>query len=705
MIPSVADLIDDNQHKDFVISYIKTKYKEKTGEDIDIPEQHEPKVLESFPNEPEEFQDSIPNAKYHSFKEKVNALKLPSPIDKDAKARIEKMRRQKDKSIFIEKIDLSHFARKEISIDQLRRVVEGMKILKSVNDIDLSHNNLNDNYIDIICELFTIPGLHKINLSHNRLTANVIKQLNNVIKNAKHLESLDVSYNPFNTEEYACLTLCSAIKSCEKLTQFGLCDSSRDSGIRLLSQRPTITYLKLEDSRYKKKTFDSFTRYLSNKRFNLQYLSLKYTKIDFTYGAVLISRGLCKNKSLTYLNLYSTGLDDLSGEVILDSITKHPTLITLDIGGNFIGKKSCVALGKVLRNNRVIKVVDLSRNNYLTNEVFWDVIEGLLENITLSSLGDLIDTKIGVKFREITEKLIDLNKDCDNWRKVDKIKKRKIDCFLSNVDPALLRKKEQEYNNLIQMQNQDQNSTIQLKTTSIDVNQSHSIIPKLITSLNTSRGDMNFKNEQDALNAKDYDMFMSNNYYPEGTLKSSLNYADPNATIKHNDIVVKFSLPNTNYLKSKIEPVKNVSVSTTLKKSKKSTSLSKRTSSLSPNRSLSPKGKGKKTTFKQKVSILNTVASFVQEVIKAHPEIFEGKQKIVEKKVEASNGMKYIQFKDNIPYSERTANTRENLERLNRIKVEEKDIEDILHKYQINPEVNYADNDGEEQSIYGAYLS
>ena len=132
MISSIENLVESIDQKDRVINYLKTMYKEKTGEEPIIPDPSTDNP--SMPTEPDEQVDSVPNAKFQFFKDKVNSLNLPSANDKDAKNRIEKLRRKKDTSVLIQKLDLSHFAHKEVSHELLKRVIEGLKILKSVDN-------------------------------------------------------------------------------------------------------------------------------------------------------------------------------------------------------------------------------------------------------------------------------------------------------------------------------------------------------------------------------------------------------------------------------------------------------------------------------------------------------------------------------------------------------------------------------------------
>lgn len=666
MISSIENLVESIDQKDRVINYLKTMYKEKTGEEPIIPDPSTDNP--SMPTEPDEQVDSVPNAKFQFFKDKVNSLNLPSANDKDAKNRIEKLRRKKDTSVLIQKLDLSHFAHKEVSHELLKRVIEGLKILKSVEMLNLSHNDLNDSYIDIIIEFLLLPKLSKIDLSFNKLSPGCIKKLNNTIKAAKNLQYLDVSYNPFNNDEYSCLTLCSCMKSCEKLIHFGICDSSRDSGIRVLSMRPGLQSLNLEDSRYKKKTWDFFTRYLSNKKYELAVLSLKFCHIDFIYGAQFLAKGLSKNRTLISLNLYGTSLCDVSGKLIVESLINHKVMKELDLGGNYLSTQSCMALGKMLKINKVINIINLSKNYNLVNENFAYVIEGLVENQTLTSLGDLLDTKIGVKYRESTEKLLIINKKFGDWRDADTLKSQKVDFYMSNVmsENTLKRNEDININN--------NNESILLKSTS-----------SLKTSTNFNR-DINTVIAPLSPNKTSYNKFISNENIEQPTINMK--------PLPGGKIVVPFSIPNTNYLKQSGKKTEQKSTS----KSKPSSSTRKRTPSTSPRRKVSPKGKTATTNI-PKHSILNIIASFTQEVINNNPQLFEVPKEDSSYKLQGEQ--RRIQFKNGIPYSEKATGPHIP-DDANLTNLDKKSVEDIITKYNIGIKSNKG---YEEQAIFGTYIN
>ena len=398
MTERIENILEQLEKDEQIISYLKTAYKDKTGEDIAIPN-----IMSKY-EEQEEEKEKYPNQKFATFKDKVTSLNLPQNGVKEPKKKLDRLRQN------LRKLDFSYFAGKQMTIDLLKKVIEGLKIIKCVEEINLSHNDLDDAFIHVTLEFILTPGVKRINLSHNKFTKVIMKPLTNTIKNAKNLEFFDISYNPFNADPAACILLCQSMRGCDKIQHFGLNDHSRESALRLVSSHPTINSLNLDDSRYRKKVWDILARYFTHSKYNLQYVSLKFCYLDFYQGVQLLSKGLQKNKTLISLNLYNTGLDDLSGVTIINSIINHKYLTNLDLGSNRLSTNFCIALGKVLKVNSVLQSINLGKNYRIIDSNYKYIVEGLVENHSIISFGELIDTKIGVKYRECTEKIIQLNK-------------------------------------------------------------------------------------------------------------------------------------------------------------------------------------------------------------------------------------------------------------------------------------------------------
>ena len=429
MISKIGSLIETIENDEKLIAYIKQAYKEKTGEDIVIPDL---KLLNEKQMRKEEDSDIHPNLKFNSFKDKVTALNLPDINDRETRLRLDKLRRIKDTKVLIKESDLSHFSGKDITPDLLYRVLDGFKALKSLEEINLSHNGMGDEFIDVICDFLMLKGLTKLNLSFNKLTKISVKKLVATLKGCKRLLYLDISYNDFTSDKYSCILLCGALKECDKIAHFGINDSSGDSSLRFINNHSSsLTSINLEDSKFKKKNWETLSKILSSKKCKIQKLSLKFCTMNYNFTQNLI-KSLRKNNTLIYLNLYNTALGDLQGTKIIFAFEKNEILEELDLGSNFLSIQFCQAFGHVLRNNYHLRKVNISKNQMITRENYFFILEGLVHNQSIISLGDLIDTKIGVKCRECTEKLLNLNKNIE-WRDLEMIKKQKANLYISNL--------------------------------------------------------------------------------------------------------------------------------------------------------------------------------------------------------------------------------------------------------------------------------
>ena len=655
MNTSVEDLIDTVEKDQKLISYLKTIYKEKTGEDPQMPKEKkdQEKILDIV--------ETFPNQKFPTFKDKVISLNLPSSLDKNAKARIEKLRRAKDTSVLIKKLDISYFAGKEITVELMKRIIDGLKILKSVEVVNLSHNDLTDAYIDVIVDFFLLPNITSIDISFNKLTKECTKKLSQTIQACRKIQSLDVSYNPFNRDYYACMQICSSLKNCERLTHFGICDSSRDSGIRVLAARPTLYSLNLSDSTYRKKTYDTVARYISLKKYELKKLNLKFCTIDFIYGAQFLAKGLKKNRTLIELNLYGSGLSDVSGMTIIKSVIDNKYLKNLNLAANHLSTYFCDAFGEVLKTNETLSIVNISKNYKINDQNFTYVVEGLKNNQTIISLGDLIDMKIGVKYRESTEKILMLNKKfAENWKNTSLLKSQKLDFYNTNV-----------------------NDEMEKSSRSMKLSLSSSLKP-MATRYSK---DINDIIEPLSPNKKNYNVFISND---------SMNVND-NEKEAHESgkIIVPYSIQGTSYLKQKPKTKLDEAKKSSIKKSS-----SRSRTGFSSSRS---KSKGKKVSIaKPKGNVLNTVASFIQEVIDRDPSLTMKQPEKEEKQTQ--EGLEYIRFSNNRRYVDPAAPSNaladvsdENIE----LSIEAQNEDEVKQKYGID----YLDEnlDFAEERIFNIY--
>ena len=602
MISKIGTLIETIENDEKLIAYMKQAYKEKTGEEMIIPDL---KLLNERQSRKEDESDVHPNLKFSSFKDKVTAMNLPDINDRETRMRLDKLRRMKDTKTLIKESDISHFEGKEMTSELLYKVIDGFKALRSVEEVNLSHNGLGDNCIDVICDFLMLKGLTKINLSFNKLTKVSVKKLVATLKGCKRLLSLDVSYNDFNVDKYSCILVCGALKECDKIQHFGINDASGDSSLRFVNSHPTLTSVNLEDSLFKKRNWDSLSKILSNsKKFKIENLSLKFCTIRLKFSEALI-RAFKKNITLKYLNLYNTGIDDDCGPQIIFAFLKNVTLEELNLGANKLRTNFCKAFGAMLRVNYTLRKVNITKNHLISRDDYFFILEGLVNNQSIISLGDLIDMKIGVKCRECTEKLLNMNKNIE-WRELEQIKKQKSKLYFSNLGKEYLQyeekyeeqlKKQEEINERYEKEEKEKSPKKEIK-------------PKI---KGKGKEPENYKDSVKKI-LKEY----PNKYYKESVDKlhyltkkenNNDNIINPNPTLKISNLslnnynnqgkfVVPYSLEKTNYIKE-------------LEKYQEENADGKNKRKKAPPKSAGKvkKGRGKKV----EPTLLNILASITQE--------------------------------------------------------------------------------------------
>ena len=672
MISKIGSLIETIENDEKLIAYIKKAYKEKTGEEIVIPDL---KHLSEIQSRKEETQDSHPNLKFNSFKDKVIAMNLPDLTDRETRMRLDKLRRMKDTKILIKESDLSHFEGKEMIPDLLYKVIDGFKALRSVEEINLSHNGLGDDCIDVICDFLMLKGLTKLNLSFNKLTKSSVKKLVATLKGCKRLLLLDVSYNEFNLDKYSCILVCGALKECDKIEHFGINDTSGDSSLRFINNHPTLISVNLEDSLYKKKNWDSLSKIISNtKKFKIENLSLKFCTIKLDSALSLI-KAFKKNNTLKYLNLYNTGLNDLTGPQIIFAFAQNQSLQELDLGANKLSTNFCKAFGAVLRTNFHLRKVNITKNHMISRDDYFFILEGLVNNQSIISLGDLIDMKIGVKCRECTEKLLSMNKNID-WRDLEQIKKAKSNIYFSNIGTEHLQ---------LQLEESKENNS------SIDTNEK----PVYNLKINKTRED----NIPYDLKVKKILKECPNKYFKETIEKVQYKKAKENEDINHiisppkqpldkkvsnlslnnynkdGKYKVPYSIEKSNYIKE-LEKYQEENADG---KNKKKKNIPKSAAKIK-------KGKGRQ---KPEPTLLNVIASITQEKIDNDEELKEFKHLNPEEK-DTLKEMKYENTEEDITYG--------NVE-LNEMKFDSKDEQNIIEKYNLI-ENNFTNEFQEQTPFY-----
>lgn len=425
MISQVDNIIKNLEKKEKIINYLKNIYKVEVGEEPTIPEAYidqniiDEKNIESnflkFHNLEPHHEDEA-NEIYSTFHEKFISLRLPSMEDKKIKEKIAKIKKEKEKSSkpiynHLTDMDLSGYGEKGFNLELLRMICETMKLFKTLTSINLSHNSIDDSFVEVIIDFLSMNSLKSINLSFNQLSKNAMKKITPIIRTNITLEYIDLRGNPFCMDESCCFNICNSLRMNSHLSYFGLSDCSTDSsGIKLLTHKnKTIKTLLLEDSRYNSKSFEILRKCLMDKHATIENLSLEFNTIDFT-SLNSIEKGLRLNKSLSYLNLKSCGISDLSSANLISVFEYNKTLKEINLSSNKLASQFCKGFSKILKLNKALSNVNISKNYDIKDIDFELIVESLVDNQSIISLGDLEETKIGVKLRESVDVILHLNK-------------------------------------------------------------------------------------------------------------------------------------------------------------------------------------------------------------------------------------------------------------------------------------------------------
>ena len=677
MISKIGSLIETIENDEKLISYIKKAYKEKTGEDIVIPDLNH---LTEIQMRREESPDLHPNLKFNLFKDKVTAMNLPDIADRETRMRLDKLRRMKDTKILIKESDLSHFEGKEMTPDLLYKVLEGFKALRSLEDINLSHNGLGDDSIDVICDFLMLKGLTKLNLSFNKLTKNSVKKLVATLKGCKRLLFLDISYNEFNLDKYSCILVCGSLKECDKIEHFGISDSSGDSSLRFINNHPTLTSVNLEDSSFKKKNWDSLSKIISNsKKYKIKKLSLKFCTIKLDAAFSLV-KAFKKNITLKYLNLYNTGLNDISGSQIIFSFAQNQLLEELDLGANKLSTNFCKAFGAVLRTNYHLRKVNITKNHKISRDDYFYILEGLVNNQSIISLGDLIDMKIGVKCRECTEKLLHMNQNID-WRDLEHIKKAKSNLYFSNIGTEHLQiqleESKENDDSLENKNNIKEKSIFSLKKnkTKEDNIPYEEKVKKILKECPNKYFKETIEKVQYKKNKENSDKNTNVNIPSNQSLSKKMSNLSLNNYTKDGKYKVPYSIEKSNYIKE-LEKYQEENANG---KNKKKRNVPKSAAKIK-------RGKGRQ---KPEPTLLNIIASITQEKIDNDEDLKEFKNLNPEEK-ENLKTTYYENSEEDITYG--------NIN-LNKMKFDSKDEQNIIEKYNLI-ENNFSNEFQEQTPFY-----
>ena len=234
-----------------------------------------------------------------------------------------------------------------------------------LEELDLSHNNLQAAGISKIIELPNITNLKKFNISHNEITDQIAEDIANFLSQNCKLVELDVSYNNLQTE--------GAIK------------------IARLSEITNLIKFNISHNEVNEQAAKWVASFLSQNS-KLKELDLSYNNLQAT-GAIEIAE-LCSGTNLTKLKeldlrynyLQATGAIEIAKLCSVNNLTKF------NISHNKITDKAAKSVATFLSQNSKLEELDLSYNNLQS--------AGAIEIAGLCSISSLI--KLNISHNEIT---------------------------------------------------------------------------------------------------------------------------------------------------------------------------------------------------------------------------------------------------------------------------------------------------------------
>ena len=118
---------------------------------------------------------------------------------------------------------------------------------------------------------------------------------------------------------------------------------------------------------------------------SIEYLNISYNSIGKNTCELLIESLSNNNLRVPSISLSGNKIGDKIFSEIAIGISKNIYLTKLFIGDNNLGKISSVVIGSILKYDKKIKLIDVSKNKF-GDEIVGYILKGLIVNSTLESL-------------------------------------------------------------------------------------------------------------------------------------------------------------------------------------------------------------------------------------------------------------------------------------------------------------------------------
>ena len=285
---------------------------------------------------------------------------------------------------------------------------------KSLEELDLSHNNLRSAGAIKICRIY-LPRLAVFNISHNYIATKAATDIATFLSSMK-LKKLDLSHNHLSSD--GIIVLC-RIANISKLTAINLSHNgirveAKDDIAAFLSRNTKLQDLDLSCSELEESGCLIIFKVLQN---TSVLASLKISNCNVINEAAdeLATVLLC-NTLLQELDLSYNNLSKSDSVTILKGMKNISNLIVLNVSQNTITDEAAEELGTVLHHNPLLQVLNLSYDNLSTSDAM-KIFKGIqiILNLVTINIGhnmitdEAVDDLVCLLFCNTSLKEIDLS--------------------------------------------------------------------------------------------------------------------------------------------------------------------------------------------------------------------------------------------------------------------------------------------------------
>ncbi|KAI9913595.1 hypothetical protein PsorP6_006664 [Peronosclerospora sorghi] len=231
----------------------------------------------------------------------------------------------------------------------------------SLTTLQLSFNQLEDTPAAFWNAIASNASVTTLLLKACKLMDHHVAHLAAALRDNRTLIELDLSDNQLT--HVACASLANGLRHNKTLRTLRLSTNTcHDQGAQLLAQtlethNATLTYLDLGNNQL---TSTSMTLLLKAQA--LKHLHLFHNNL--AHGVVHLVPVLRTNSVIETLGVGANQLHERLSAILFDALHSHPSLKTLEMGGNTLGKEGHAALDKLKRVNHMLDVaVDKNAQN------------------------------------------------------------------------------------------------------------------------------------------------------------------------------------------------------------------------------------------------------------------------------------------------------------------------------------------------------